>query len=324
MSLSGVSLLAILGLLSALYVLLVLRRNRRLVRPPILGFDGSPIPAREFRFSDGETVDYVDLRPSEAGAKGEAQSSFTILFIPGADGMKETFRYQVPALARRHRVICASLRRRLSSGHTLDRLVDDVGELAVSSGARRVLLVGQSFGGSVAMRFAVRWPEKVAGLVLVNTLARIGYDHVGLNRTLLAPVARFTTRYLPTRAARALARIWSRLEVWIYDDSPGSERVVDYALWTGTRTVPSSESNTRVNLLKKMDLRGQLPSIEASTLVIKGPRDHYVPPAWSHEIVALIPGATYVEVAGTGHCSHLSMPGSFNRILEHWLTEVGE
>ena len=319
MSLSGASLLAILGLLSALYVLLVLRRNRRLVRPPILGFDGAPIPAGEFTFSDGESVDCVDLRPTETGGGPKARSSLAILFVPGADGMKETFRYQVPALARRYRVICASLRRRLSSDHTLDRLVDDVGELAAGSGAGRIILVGQSLGGAIAMRFAVRWPEKVAGLVLVNTLARIGYDHVGLNRTLLAPVARFTTRYLPTRAARALARVWSRLEVWIYDDSPGSERVVDYALWTGTRTVPSSESNARVDLLKKTDLRPQLPSIETPTLVIKGPRDHYVPPAWSHEIVALIPGATYVEVDGTGHCSHLSMPGSFNRLLEQWL-----
>ena len=328
MRFSSASLFAVLALLSAFYALWVRRRNRTLVRPPVLDLDGVPIPGRSFTLSDGETVDYLDLGPTEPNADSGAGSPPTILLIPGADGMKETFRFQVPALARRYRVICASLRRRLAPDHGFDRMVDDVAELAASCGRGRVVLVGQSLGGSIAMRFAARWPDRVAGLVLVNTLARISYDHVGLNRALLAPLARVTTRYLPTALGRALARLWSRLEVWIYDDSPGSRRVIDYALWTGPRTVPSSISNARVNRLKGLDLRPQLPSIEAPTLVIKGPRDHYVPPAWSHEIVALVPGARYEEVEGSGHCTHLSMPGSFNRLLASWLDsvplEVGE
>ena len=236
--------------------------------------------------------------------------------------MKETFRFQVPALSRRHRVVCASVRRNLSPEHTFDRMVDDAAELADETGLDRFVLLGQSLGGAIAMRFAVRYPERVAGLVLVNTLARVSYDHLGLNRALLAPLAMATTRYLPVGIARALARLWSRLEVWIYDASPGRERVVDYALWTGPRTVPSAVSKARVARFKKIDLRPQLPSIHAPTLVLKGPRDHYVPPASSHEIVSLVPGARYREVAGTGHCSHLSMPASFNGLLLEWLEEV--
>ena len=236
--------------------------------------------------------------------------------------MKETFRFQVPALSRRHRVVCASVRRNLSSAHTFDRMVDDVAELAGETGLDRFVLAGQSLGGAIAMRFAVRYPERVEGLALVNTLARVSYDHLGLNRALLAPLAMATTRYLPLDIARTLARVWSRLEVWIYDASPGRERVIDYALWTGPRTVPSSVSKARVARLKEIDLRPQLPSIRAPTLVLKGPRDHYVPPAWSHEIVSLVPGARYQEIAGTGHCSHLSMPGSFNGLLLGWLEEV--
>jgi pimeloyl-ACP methyl ester carboxylesterase len=81
-------------------------------------------------------------------------------------------------------------------------------------------------------------------------------------------------------------------------------------------------SNARVARFKKIDLRPELPSILAPTLVLKGPRDHYVPPAWSHEIVSLMPGARYEEVAGTGHCSHLAMPGSFNGLLLGWLATV--
>jgi len=316
------SLLLALVLVAVSYFGLILRRNRRLVRPPILGTDGAPIPDRTFTLSDGETVDYVDIGPTDAALEGAASDALTILLVPGADGMKETFRFQVPALAKRHRVVCASLRGKLSREDTFDRMVDDAAELAKECGYERLVLLGQSLGGAIAMRFAIRHPDRVVGLALANTLARIGYEHVGLNRALLAPLAMATTRYLPTGLGRAFARVWSRLEVWIYDASSGSDKVIDYALWTGPRTVSSSVSNARVARLKRIDLRPQLPSVRVPTLVLKGPRDHYVPPAWSHEIVALVPGAKYEEVSGAGHCSHLSMPGSFNRLLLSWLETV--
>ena len=91
----------------------------------------------------------------------------------------------------------------------------------------------------------------------------------------------------------------------------------------GPRTVPARVSSARVDLLKDEDLRPRLAEIRAPTLVVKGPRDHYVPPVWSREVAGLIPGARYVEVPGTGHVSHVSMPDTFNRILLEWLDEIG-
>lgn len=312
MVLTEALLFAAAGALAVAYGALVRRRNRSLKRPPILADGGRPIPDRILVLSDGERVDYLDLAPARSGPIG-------IVLVPGADGMKETYRYQVPALAARYRVVCASLRRDLPAEASFDRMVDDVFELAAHAGLERFVVLGQSLGGAIAMRFALRYPERVAGLVLSNALARVRYDHLGLNRALLAPLAMATTRYLPTGLARLLARAWSRLEVWIYDASPGSEKVVDYALWTGPRTVPAPVSKARVAGLKKIDLLAQLPAIRTPTLVLKGPRDHYVPPAWSHEIASLIPDAVYGEVAGTGHCSHLSMPATFNRLVLEWL-----
>ncbi len=303
-------------LLAIVYVRFVLARNRRLVPPPVLGRDGQPIPEHSLDLSDGEAVSCLAVGPSAPAG--------TLLLIPGADGIKETFRFQIPVLAARYRVLCATLRSHFAPGDTLDRMVDDATELADRFDAGRLILVGQSLGGAIAMRFAVRHPERVQALVLINTLARVGYEHVGLNRTLLAPLAMATTRYLPTWLGRSLARRWSRLEVWIFDASPGSERVIDYALWTGPRTVPASVSSARVDRLEATDLRPQLGAIQAPTLVLKGPRDHYVPPVWAREVASLIPGARYEEVSGTGHCSHVSMPGSFNRCLTAWLDEVVE
>ena len=287
---------------------LATRRNNRLVRPPVRDSAGNPHISNRLHLSDGEVVPWI-----------EAGEGPTLLLIPGADGMKETWRYQVPELARRYHVIAADLRSRFPEGATFDRFADDAVELLDLLDIDSAIIIGQSLGGAIAMRLAGRYPERVRGLVLANTLARVTYEHVGLNSALLAPVAVTANRYLPTEAARRLGSLWSRHDVWIYDSSPGWARVVDYALWTGSRTEPPQISSRRIQLLRHEDLRPDLAEIRVPTLVLKGPLDTYTPAAWARDIADRIPGARYVELDGTGHCSHISMPGEFNRELVAWL-----
>jgi pimeloyl-ACP methyl ester carboxylesterase len=299
------------GLVGVAYARAVLRRNDSLRRPPVRDPDGQLLPERTFLYSDGEEVSVIDA--------GEGP---TILWVPGADGPKETFRYQLPSFARRYRVVAADLRVRFAEAHDIDRFTDDLSELIDQLKTGPVVLVGQSLGSAIAMRFAVLYPDCIAGLVLTNPVARVSYEHVGLNRVALVPVSRASLRYLPTAAARALARIWSRLGVWIFDASPGSDNVVEYALFTGPRTTRSSISGKRVELLQEIDLPSQLSSIRAPTLVVKGPTDVYVPEEWALAIAEAIPDTRYVTIPGTGHMSHVSMPGAFNQAVDRWLSDV--
>ncbi len=300
-----------LALLVGGYAAWVRRRNRRLRRPPIRGPDGLAYPSRRLVYSDGVEVTYLD-----------AGSGSPIVMIPGADGMKETFRYQVPALADLHRVIAADMRARHAPDASFDRLADDVAELMDECGLESALVVGQSLGGAVALRFATRYPERAAGLVIANSLTRITLEHLGLNRTGLIPLARFTTRYLPTAASRGLARLWSRAEVWVFDDSPGWANIVDYVLWTGPRTVPAAVSKGRVDLFREVDLRAELSHVRAPTLVVRGDRDFYMPPHWWDDILELVPSSRSTEVPEAGHCSHISMPGTFNQTILEWIREI--
>lgn len=285
--------------------------NRRLAPLPVLDPSGRPYEVTDVPLSDGTSVALIDT--------GEGPA---ILLIPGADGVHQTWRYQVPALAARFRILAPDLRTFIDSDANFDRFCLDMQEILDARNVPAAVVVGQSLGGAIALRLAVLSPERVRALVIVNSLARISYRHVGLNRTLLVPVAIATTRYLPTLLARWFGRLWGRLDVWVFDASAGLERVIDYVLWTGPRTVPPAVSTARVELLRGEDLRPQLPQIAAPTLVVKGPRDTYVPVAWSREIAGLIPGASYVEVPGTGHVSHISMPDAFNRILLDWLRGI--
>ncbi|MDX1396771.1 MAG: alpha/beta hydrolase [Gemmatimonadota bacterium] len=302
------------GAAAVVYGRAMVARNRALERPPMRKLNGQPYEIDAFELSDGSAVEYVDT--------GEGE---TLFWIPGADGPKETFLYQIPHFAKRYRVVSADLRTDIEPEHGLDRLVDDVVELLDHLGVERCVLIGQSLGSAIALRFAVRFPERLVGLVLSNPIARLSYDHVGLNRTALVPVAQATTRYLPTGLARVLARaVWNPLSVWIYDDSPGSEALIDYALDIGPRTTPPAVSNDRVELLRGHDLTEQLWQVDVPALVVKGPHDLYCPVSWALEIVDALPDARYVTIPGTGHCSHISRPGAFNQVLDTWLDVVLE
>lgn len=300
-----------LGLAGVAYVWTMLRRNDALQPERVRDPNGTPLPERRLRYRDGEEISLID-----------AGTGPPIVWVPGADGVKETFRFQLPGFAGRYRVIAADLRKRFAPEDTFDRFTEDLVELTDRLATGPVALLGQSLGSAIAARFAERYPDRVTALGLFNPVARVTYEHLGWNGAALVPLAIATTRYLPTSLGELAARAWCRANVWIYDDSAGCRNLVHYALWTGPRTVRGSVSSRRVDLLKGLDLRPGLPSIGAPTVVVKGLKDSYCPPEWALEICRLIPRCRYVTVPDGGHCCHISRPGAFNRLLATWLEEV--
>src|SRR6185295_9128150 len=56
--------------------------------------------------------------------------------------------------------------------------------------------------------------------------------------------------------------------------------------------------------------------IRVPTLIVCGTEDKVTPPALSHELAELIPGARYEEIEGAGHLTNLERPDSFNLLVE--------
>ena len=91
-----------------------------------------------------------------------------VILVPGMNGTGELFYRQVPRLERSYRVATYSLR---EDAERLDELAADLAHIVevVAPVERRAIVVGESFGGAVALTFALNYPEHVAALVILNS-----------------------------------------------------------------------------------------------------------------------------------------------------------
>jgi pimeloyl-ACP methyl ester carboxylesterase len=93
-----------------------------------------------------------------------------VVLVPGMDGTGALFYRQTPALARSYRVATYALR---DSAATYEELHDDLARVIdrVSPDGSPAILIGESFGGTLALSFTLARAERVSSLVVLNSFA---------------------------------------------------------------------------------------------------------------------------------------------------------
>ena len=163
------------------------------------------------------------------------------------------------------------------------------------------VIIGNSVGGYAASRLALERPERVAGVVLINTG---GFTpHSVFTRFFCAVMGRPT---VIKAIFPAFVRAYMRAK------TPADEAVVDRVV---ARAKTDDGARTAATLWQSFtdpghDLRTRAARISAPVLITWGAKDFTAPPRWGRAVQAAIPGAR-LETLPTGHVVFSSEPAAW-------------
>jgi pimeloyl-ACP methyl ester carboxylesterase len=229
-----------------------------------------------------------------------------LVSIPGLDGTGKLFFKQLPDLAKSYRVATFPLREQ--GLFTYRDLTGDIADIIKLEGGARATIVGESFGGTIALSFALHYPELVERLVIINSFPRFR----GRLRIRLAVLL---TSMLPSDFI--WPGRWAAATLGLRADGVSAEdrlRVI-----SAIRSVDMRAYRRRLQLIEQLDLDEQLGKITAPTLLIAAEKDLLIRSVEEAKRMSkAIPNATVRVIKGAGHACLLGEAVCLGRILaEH-------
>jgi len=208
----------------------------------------------------------------------------------------------VAPLSRRATVAAYDLRGHGLSGITPTATLKDHAEdaLAVITklGAPCAVLAGLSIGGQIAMQVTLTDPRRVAGLVLMDTAARIG------------SAERYRARAAAVAGGGISAIATQQVERWFparFREAYPEKVAVMRAM---LERQPVNGYLAGVKAVSDADLGAGPSMIDCPTLLLCGSEDISTPPAQMRSLAALIDGAEMAVIDGAGHLPPLEAAGA--------------
>jgi 3-oxoadipate enol-lactonase len=176
-------------------------------------------------------------------------------------------------------------------------------------GIERASLCGLSIGGMISMWVAAHAPERVDRLVLCSTSAQLGPRESWLERA-----ATVRAEGVGAIADAVLAR-------WFTPGFAAAHPEVIERMRGILSATPREGYAGCCEAIADMDLRPDLPSITAPTLVIAGEDDPSTPPEHGRLIADLIPEAQFEVIAPAAHLATIERPDLTTAMILRFLTE---
>lgn len=226
----------------------------------------------------------------------------------GADG--RSFARLAP-LAEKHFILPLNTPTETPQGMSpLDYAVDAVEDFLDSEGLKSPVLVGSSFGGSVAALVALRQPQRLSALVLVSAVLSHSQIPLSFPRTINALMP---PESLVRLASPAVVQVMGGLSL----DPVARDEIVREA-----RLFTARELKQRLLSLMSLDLLPRLYELSGlPTLWVHGTRDRLVPWQRSEAAARFIPGAAFSLIKNAGHLPYLTHATLFNQVLERFLAQ---
>jgi pimeloyl-ACP methyl ester carboxylesterase len=212
----------------------------------------------------------------------------------------------LPALAEKHRVTLFNLPGFHGSEPVVTavleayvaRIEDGFQEFGIE---KHAILIGNGFGGTLALAFALDHPERVGKLVVSDAAA--GFPDEG-KKAFAAMQQKVAENGLAAVAEIAAKRVYSPNYLAAHPEMIEERKRVLLGI------DPKAFADA-CKILQQADLAPLLNRLQIPALVVCGEFDQATPPALTRSVAEKAPNARYVELKGCGHCPPLEQPDAF-------------
>ena len=297
----------------------------------------------------------------------EEGSGFPVVFCHGFPELGYSWRHQLPAVADAgfhaialdQRGYGTSDRPDATDAYRIDQLCNDLVGLLDAKGIKKAVFCGHDWGGLVVWLMAILHPDRVAGVVGVNTpiqrptpqppitLLRqfrgkdnyvVKFQEPGVADQALAADVRKTFQLLMRRGGLMNAQAFAKLPADAPEkkfqllkmleqpvDSYGGEVfLTDDELDVYVTTFKKTAFTGGINWYRNIDRNWELTKnraykIEVPCLYVGAEDDVVLPPSSADGMEKWIPGLEKQTIHSCGHWTQQERPGEFNRILITWL-----
>lgn len=245
----------------------------------------------------------------------------SVVFAHGLLMSSAMFEHQIEMLAPRYRCIAFDWRGQGASettrgGYGIDELTEDAAALLEALDAAPCHFVGLSMGGFVGMRLALRRPELLRSLVLLNTTAEPDTRVRALRYSILGAIAR-TAGVRPVLGP-AMTTLFGH--TFLRDPARAGER----DRWRAHLLAIDRAGAVRSlkGVVHRRGIGERLREIRVPTLVIAGEEDAAMPRPRLEGLAAGIQGAHLVVVPRAGHSSSVEQPEAVTEAIAGFLAGV--
>lgn len=253
----------------------------------------------------------VDIHDGPEGAE-------TVVLSSGLGGAAGYWAANLAALTARFRVVtydhrgCGRTGGEVPEGASIADMADDLSEVLDASGTERAHVVGHALGGLIGLDLALRAPERVASLTLINAWSRVDahslrcfavrlalLDNAGIPAFVKAqPLFLYPAEWMARNAARM-----------------AEEEAHGVAHFQGVENV-----KRRITALAAFDIDARLGEVAVPVLAIATRDDLLVPWSRSVRLAEGIAGARLVLEPEGGHAVNVTRPERFDTVLAAFLS----
>jgi proline iminopeptidase len=248
--------------------------------------------------------------------------SFSVLAVPvivanGGPGLSHIYMMQNdvwPRLAKTRQIVLydqrgtgKSTRLKAGASQDIDAQVADLESIRAKFNFAKFNLVGDSYGGFLAMAYAAAHPEHIERLILSDSAA---------------PAMKNILRVLPQvfpdmeRSADPQEQLRNHFRMLFYSEEKRDAYLAGAKDLGSTPEVGAAVSRA----ISKVDLTPHLAKFAFPTLVITGRWDMNVAPLTAWNIYKAIPGAKFVVFAKSGHLPSYEEPDKYVQVIDAFLT----